>query len=84
MINPNLYINKVFREQVDNVWIICLVQSHNLVLKHTVSKNKTSVLALWMFHDTIGLKTNKYFRALICVIYIITDNCACIDYLGCQ
>ena len=37
-----------------------------------------------MFHETIGLKPNKYFRVLRCVIYTIIDNYVCIYSLDCQ
>ena len=53
-------------------------------IKTTLSKTNTSVLALLMFYDTIGVKPNKYFRVLSCVIYTIIGNYVCIDYLACQ
>ena len=33
MVNPILHVNKVFKEQVENAWMISLVQSHNPLLK---------------------------------------------------
>ena len=56
---------------------------NRLLLKPHHKKN-TSVLALIMFHETIGKKPRKAFRLLSCVIYTIIENYVCIDYLACQ
>ena len=33
MVNPTLYANKAFKEQVENIWVIPLVQPHKLLFK---------------------------------------------------
>ena len=53
-------------------------------IKTTLSKKNTSVLVLFMFHETRGINPKKYFIVLSCVIYTIIDNDAFIDYLTYQ
>ena len=52
-------------------------------IKTTLSKNRTIVLALFMFYETRN-SPKKAFKVLSCVIYTIISNFACIDYLACE
>ena len=84
MINPNLRVNKSFREQV----VKCMNNTFGALtqpfIKRISSKNNTSVLQLIIFHETRWLKPNKAFRVLSCAIYTILINYLCIEYLDCK
>ena len=54
------------------------------LIKTTLSKKNTSVLALMIFYETRADNPKKYFRVLSCVIYSIIKNYVCVDYLACQ
>ena len=47
-------------------------------------RNNTSVMALIMTYETVGMSIKKLFRVLSCVVYTLLDNYVCIDYLPCQ
>ena len=53
------------------------------LIKKKSKKNK-SVLSLLIFDETKGINPKKAFRLISCIIYIISDNYVCIDYLACQ
>ena len=81
MMNPNLSINKYFREQVK----LCLKNTfsastlshiHKMLLKPDII-----VLALVMFFYN-RKKFKEIFRVLSCVIYLIIRNYVRIGYLG--
>ena len=79
--NPNLSINKAFKEQVTK----CMKTTFGAITKpHIItilSKNITKVLVLLMFYET-RKNPKKVFKVLSCVIYIIIINYVCIDYLA--
>ena len=82
MMNPNLSINKAFKEQVK----ICIKNTFGTMTQQHISKIlskiNTIVLALVMFYDTRKKQSKQMFKVLSCVIYTITSNYVCIDYLG--
>ena len=82
MMNPNLSINKYFKEQVK----ICMKTIFGTInqqhISQILSKQNTRVLALVMFYNTRQKKPNKMFKVLSYVIYTIISNYVCTDYLG--
>ena len=44
-------------------------------------KNDTSVMALIIIYETVGIATKKVYRVLNYVVYNIIDNYISIDYL---
>ena len=38
-------------------------------------------MALIMIYETVGISIKNLFRLLSCVVYTLTDNYVCIDYL---
>ena len=82
MMNPNLSINKYFKEQVKicmKTTFVTMTQQH---ISKFLSKTNTRVLALVMFYDTRKTNAKKMFRVLSCVIYTIISNFVSIYYLG--
>ena len=82
MINPTLYKNKYFKEQVK----VCFrntfgpdTTSHinTKLLKKEYNISSISYL-LWEWE----INPRKMFKVLSCVIYTIIDRYVCIDYLG--
>ena len=84
MINPNLNVNKSFKEKVEKCMNNTFSALTQPFIKNTMSKKNTCVLALLMFHKTRGINPKKYFRVLSYVIYTIIDNYVCINYPACQ
>ena len=41
-------------------------------------------MALIMFYENNGVKLNKMYRVLSCVVYSLIDNDVCIKYISCQ
>ena len=50
-------------------------------IRYCLKNNSTFVIALRMFYENNGLKPKNMYRVLICVLYSLIDNHACIDYL---
>ena len=84
MINPNLHVNKAFRYQVEKCMNTTFGALTQPLIKSTLYKNNSSVLALLMFCETRGLNPKKTFSVLSCVIYTIIGNYVCIDHLALQ
>ena len=82
MINPNLSINKDFKEQVK----ICMKTKFATTTQQHISKKllkpNTRVLTLVMFYETRKNNSKKLFKVLSFVIYNIISNYVCIDCLG--
>ena len=66
--NPNLNINKAFREQVK----VCL--------KNKISTSTMTHISKILLKT--NKRVNKMFRVLSCVMYTIISKYVCIDYLG--
>ena len=47
-------------------------------------KKNTSVMALIIIYENNGEIPKKLYRVLSCVVYNITENYVCIDYMSCQ
>ena len=81
MINPNLNINKAFKEKV----IKCMKTTFGSITQPHISKRlakiNTIVLTLLMFYET-RKNPKKVFKVLSRVIYTIIRKYACIDYLA--
>ena len=84
MINTGLNVNKAFREQVEKYMYTTFGETTQPLVKSTLVKKNTSLLALIMFNETRANNPRKAYRVLSCVIYTITENCICIDHLACQ
>ena len=54
------------------------------LVKATLAKKNTSVLALIIFYETRANNPKKIYGVLSCVIYTILKHYFCIDYLACQ
>ena len=84
MINPGLNVNKSFREQIEKGMYTKFGETKQTLIKSTLAKNNTSVLALIMFYETRADNRKKYFRVLSFVIYTIIKYYVCIYYLAYQ
>ena len=82
MMNPNLSVNKAFREQVKLCMRTTFSTSTMTHISKILFKPYTRVLALVMFFENRKIYAKKMFRVLSCVIYTIIKNYVCIDYLG--
>ena len=81
MMNPNLSINRSFKEQLNKCMkntFVAMTQQH---ISKILSKINTRVLALFMFYET-RQKNKENFKVFSCVIYTIINNYVYIDYLG--
>ena len=47
-------------------------------------KKNTSIMALIMIYENNGEIAKTLYRALSFVVYNLTENYVCIDYLSCQ
>ena len=84
MINPFLYINKMFKTKVEK-FLGCSFSIEAMKnIKNCLMKKNTSVMALIFIYENIGVSIEKVFRVLSCVVYNIIDNYVCIDYLSCK
>ena len=81
MMNPNLNINKVFREQVKVCLKTTFFSSTITQISKILLKPNTRVLALVMLYEN-RKNAKKMFRVLSCVIYTIISNYVCIYYFG--
>ena len=75
-INPDLNINKSFKEQVTK----CMKTKFSAITQPHISLKKI-VLALLIFYET-RKNPKKVFKVLSCVLYKIISNYVCIDYLS--
>ena len=81
MINPSLNFNKVFREKVENFLSSTFHERKMETIRDCVRNNNTCVMALLMFYESNEIKPKKVYRVLSFVLYYITENYVCIDYL---
>ena len=84
IINPCLHINKMFKTQVEKCLGCSFYIETMQTIKKILMKKNTSVMALVMIDENVGMSINKLFRVLSCVVYTPMDNYVCIDYLLCQ
>ena len=82
MMNPNLIINKAFKEQVKVCMKTTISTSTMTHIIKILLKPNTRVLALVMVFDNRNKYAKKMSRVLSCVIYTIISKYVCIDYLG--
>ena len=82
MMNPTLYSNRAFKDQLK----LCLKHTFgpdtNPHISRTLQKPNTRVLTLVIFYESGEKIIRKLFRVLSCVIYNIIEKYVCIDYLG--
>ena len=50
-------------------------------IRDCILKNNTYVMALIMIYENIRKEIRKVYRVLSCVVYTITENYVCIDYM---
>ena len=81
MMNPTLYRNIDFKDQVK----LCLKHifgpDTNSHISKILHKPNTRVIALVIFYESGKTIIRKVFIVLSCVIYSIIDKYVCIDYL---
>ena len=82
MMNPTLYGNRAFKDQVKLFFKHTFGPYTNSHINKTLQKKNTIVLALVIFYESGKTIIRKLFRLLSCVIYTIIDKYVCIDYLG--
>ena len=82
MMNPNLSINKAFKQQVKVFMKTKFSTSTMTYISKILLKPDTRVLALVMFLENRKKHVKKMFIVLSCVIYKIIRSYVCIDYLG--
>ena len=80
--NPTLYKNKAFKEQVKSCFRSTFGTETTSYINTILMKKNTRVLALVIFYESGNINPRKMFKALSCVIYTIIDKYVCIDYLG--
>ena len=78
IINPSLYVNKVFIEQVGKCLNTTFDEKTMLPIRYVMKNKNTCVIALIMFYDNKGKKPKKVYP------YSLIENYVCIDYLSCQ
>ena len=79
--NPNLSMNKAFKEKVKVCMKTTFSASTMTHISTILLKPNTRVLALVMFFENRKIYAKKMFIVLSCVIYTIIINYVCIDYL---
>ena len=79
MINPTIIFKNVLRTQVKKCLSVSFYASTMKNMKYFLMKKNTCVMAPIMFYENIG--EIKIYRVLICVVYSLIYNYACIDYL---
>ena len=77
---PVMNQNKVFKHQVD-INMNSTFAKKMLCIKRVSKKYNTRVIALLMFWEN---KKTMIFKVLSSVIYCITDNYLCVDYIFLQ
>ena len=82
MMNPTLYKNKAFKEQVKACFRNTFGPDTNSHINTILMKKNTRVLALVIFYESGKTNLRKMSKVLSCVIYRIIDRYVCIDYLG--
>ena len=84
IINPSLHINRVFIKQAQK----CLGCSFSTkTMKNIIDcllNNNTYVMGLVIIYENSGKDIIKVYIVLSCVVYNLTYNYVCIDYLLCQ
>ena len=81
MVNPNLYPNKVFKDQVKSCLGNTFGADTNKHINNILLRHSTRVIALIVNYEHGSFNTSKVFKVLSCVIYTIIDKYVCIDYL---
>ena len=81
MLNPHLYMNKAFRDQMKTCLSNTFGADTNRHINKTLMNRYTRVLAFF-FNELGTFNPRNFFKVLSCVIYTIIDRYVCIDYLG--
>ena len=82
MMNPTLYRNRAFKDQVKVCFKHTFGPDTNSHINKTLQKKNTKVLALVIFYESGKTIIRKLFRVLSCAIYTIIEKYVCIDYLS--
>ena len=82
MMNPTLYSNRDFKDQVKLCLKYTFGPNTNSHISRTLQKPNTRVLALVIFYESGKTNIRKLLILLSCVIYTIMNKYVCIDYLG--
>ena len=69
MINTSLNCNKVFREKVKKCLSVSFHKKTMETIKDFLRKKNICVMALIIFYDNNGEKTEKMYEVLSCVVY---------------
>ena len=81
-INTGLNVNKTFREKVEKRMYTEFGTATKPFIKTTFSKKENKSIRINNFFETGSEKIA--YRVLSCIIYTITKNHVCIDYIACQ
>ena len=77
MLNPELYINKAFKEKVK----MYLADSFNIVTMTPVVKVLKKGGKVFFTFDILWNRNNVILKVLTSIVYCIMENYECVDYL---
>ena len=80
MLNPELNINKEFKEKVENNLERTFSSTTMTPIKRVLRKETTRVISLLMFHEN---RKNMMFKVFGSVFYGILDNYVFVHFLCC-
>ena len=78
MLNPELNINRQFREQVENNLEKSFSGTTMVPNKKVLKKENTCVISLLMFYEN---RKNMIFKVLISIVYCTMDNYVWVHYM---
>ena len=78
MLNPELNINKAFKEKVESNLAKSFSGTTMTLVRKVLKKGNNHVLSLLMFYEN---RKNMIFKVLSPIFYYIMDNYVCVDYL---
>ena len=82
MLNPNLNMNRAFRDKVKTCLSNTFGADTNRHINKILMNRYTRVLALVVHYENGTINRRKMFKVLSFVIYTIINIYVCIDYLG--
>ena len=81
MVNPELNINKAFKEQVESNMTNSFSGKTIMTARKGFKKGNTCIISIIMFYDDIN---NMIFKVSSSIVYCIMENYACVDYIFCM
>ena len=80
MLNPELNINKAFKEKVEINMANSFSGTTMTPVRKVSKKGNNRVLSLLMLYEYIK---NKIFKVLSSIVFYIMENYVCVDYMCC-